>query len=233
MKTRVYQHVFFDLDHTLWDFDRNARKTLYHLHREFQEHLPPRVSPEDFSQRFLLHNQALWNRYQEGKLRRKDFQWKRFWLTLLDFGRPDPMLSQRLHQAYAEILPQQPCLVPQARETLEYMACHYSLHLITNGMESVQVQKLKSSGIDGYFLHVISSEISLSRKPHPEIFAYAQSITGARPQDSVMIGDRYDVDILGARRAGWDQIYFNPGRKAHGQQPTMEIHSLGDLVHLL
>lgn len=233
MITRAYKHVFFDLDHTLWDFETNATRTIHQIHREFRDLLPAHVGPRDFAQRFRIHNHNLWMRFQEGKIRRRDFQWKRFWLTLMDFGCADQNLSLRLHNSYADILPFQGRLIPHARQTLEYLSERYSLHLITNGLESVQTQKIRSSGIEDYFRHIICSENSMSRKPQPEIFQYAQSMTGALPEESVMIGDRYEVDIVGARRAGWDQIYSNPGRRRHGQKPTLEIRCLRELMDRL
>ncbi len=228
----TYKHLFFDLDHTLWDFDRNSEETMRMLYAEYT--LVGR-GIEDFTEFYRVysgHNDRLWERFRNGFIRRDDLRWKRIWYTLLDFKVADTALAHEMSAAYLEILPTQSLLMPYAKELLEHCQGRYRMHLITNGFETTQWQKLRYSGIADFFGEVITSERSNSLKPHREIFDYALKTTGATSEDSIMIGDALDIDILGASNAGWDQVYFNPAKKEHQRRPTYEVHSLDALIEI-
>lgn len=228
-----YKHLFFDLDHTLWDFEKNSEHTWRRL---YEEHNLAGLGITDFDAFFRtynVHNDKLWERFRNKFIKRDELRWKRVWLTLLDFKIADSALSHELSTAYLEILPTQSALIPSAKEVLEYCRERYQMHLITNGFETTQWQKLQYAGIAGYFNEVITSEKSSSMKPHPEIFDYALRCTGAACGESLMIGDALDADIIGAINAGWDQVYYNPMRIAHDQQPTYEIADLKELLTIL
>lgn len=229
---KTYKHLFFDLDHTLWDFDKNSELTLTRLYLEHD--LPSRGINDfvEFNTRFNEHNDRLWVRYRGGYIRREELRWKRFWLTLLDFKIGDTALAHELSSAYLEILPTQTTLMPAAKELLDHCSKKYTLHLITNGFETTQWLKLQYSGIASYFKEVITSEKSNSLKPHPDIFDYALKATGARMDESIMIGDALEIDVRGAYNAGWDQVYYNPFKKAHDGAPTYEVHHLNDLLEI-
>jgi putative hydrolase of the HAD superfamily len=231
---KTYKHLFFDLDHTLWDFETNSGITLQKLYLDFN--LKERGIPdfELFRQTYEMHNEKFWERYRKGFIRREELRWKRMWHTLLDFKVADNNLAHTMSTVYLEILPQQGALMPYAMELLEYCkAKDYQMHLITNGFETTQWQKMRTSKIDHYFREVITSESSNSMKPLKGIFEYAISASGAAIQESIMIGDALEADILGAQRFGMDQIYFNPGKKAHNENPTHEIGCLSELKQLL
>jgi putative hydrolase of the HAD superfamily len=228
-----YKHLFFDLDHTLWDFDTNSEKTLLQLFNEYE--LAKKGVPdfEVFKSTYKIHNDKMWERFRNGFIKREELRWKRIWLTLLDFKIANTPLAYEMSAAYLEILPTQTVLMPFAKETLAYCKNHYSLHLITNGFETTQWQKLQYSGIKTFFETVITSEKSNSMKPHKGIFDYALEMTKAQPEDCLMIGDALEIDVLGAHNAGWDQVYFNPHKTAHSSKPTFEISCLSELMHLL
>jgi putative hydrolase of the HAD superfamily len=229
---KAYKHLFFDLDHTLWDFDRNSELTLRQLYDEYQlGDMDIAFAP--FHESYNIHNDRLWGRFRNGTLKREELRWKRFWLALLDFKIADTALAHELSSAYLEILPTQTSLMPFAKEILEHCKQKYVLHLITNGFETTQRLKMQYSGIASYFSHIITSEKSNSMKPHPDIFDYALKTTGATPEDCIMIGDALDIDILGAANAGWDHVYFNPAKTPHDKKPTYEVHSLSDLMAIL
>lgn len=229
-----YKHLFFDLDRTLWDFESNSGATLEHLFREFALQRLGIHEFEVFRQRYEYHNERFWERFRKGYMRRDDLRWKRMWHTLLDFKVADAGFALELSKVYLELLPQQGRLMPHAKEVLEYCRKNdYKLHLITNGFENTQWQKMRTSGIDHYFDQVITSEGSNSMKPKPGIFAYAVQAAGATAQTSVMIGDSLEADIQGARLYGMDQIYFNPGRTQHKYNCTYEIDCLSKLKTLL
>lgn len=230
---KSYKYLFFDLDHTLWDFDRNSEATMRQLYDEYG--LKAR-GIEDFDALFKtynLHNDRLWDRYRKGFIRREELRWKRMWLMLLDHKVADTSLAHELSVAYLEILPTQTLLLPGAKELLDHCVNRYDMHLITNGFETTQRLKLQYSGISRYFTHLITSEKSNSIKPHKDIFDYALKAANAVPEQSIMIGDAIDIDILGAINAGWDTIYFNQHNKPHERKPTYEVQHLADIIPLL
>jgi putative hydrolase of the HAD superfamily len=171
MQQGKYRHIFFDLDHTLWDFDANARATLEQLHLDLN--LPAKgVHDFDlFYRKYLAHNEILWERYRNGSIKQDELRIKRMWLTLLDFRIADDELSRQLSELFLQLLPTRTILFPDTIEVLNYLSEKgYGLHLITNGFEHTQHSKLKSSGLHKFFEHVITSEGSNSLKPKKEIF---------------------------------------------------------------
>jgi putative hydrolase of the HAD superfamily len=227
---KVYKHLFFDLDHTLWDFDKNSELTLQQLYAEYELDKRGILDFDAFVSFFNAHNDKLWERFRSGYIKRDDLRWKRFWLTLLDFKIGDTALAHELSSAYVEILPTQTVLTPHAKELLDHCSSKYHMHLITNGFETTQWMKLQYSGISSYFKHIITSEKSNALKPHADIFDYALKATGANIEESIMIGDALEIDVMGAYNAGWDQVYYNPAKKEHSRKPTYEVHQLCDLL---
>ncbi|QHS61598.1 YjjG family noncanonical pyrimidine nucleotidase [Chitinophaga agri] len=230
-----YKHIFFDLDHTLWDFETNAYLVLEQLYHAHNLEARGVTSFKDFHSVYMVHNEKLWDRFRKGYITRNDLRNKRFRLTLLDFRIGDEKLCEALGCQFLEQLPTQTALFPHAKEVLEYLAAkNYPIHMITNGFEEVQYLKMKSSGIDHFFTHVITSESAGSLKPYREIFDYAVAKAGATAETSIMIGDTLDVDILGARNAGIDQVYFNNQVPVTGDpKPTYVINSLHELKDIL
>jgi putative hydrolase of the HAD superfamily len=227
---KAYQHLFFDLDHTLWDFETNSEVSLRRLYEEYALDTYGIEDFKDFLTQYNIHNDRLWDRFRNGFIKREELRWKRMWLTLLDFRIGDTALAHELSTFYLEILPTQGLLMPGAREVLEYCKDKYTMHLITNGFESTQRMKLQYAGIAPYFKELITSEKSNSMKPHKEIFEFAMRTTGAKPEEAIMIGDALDIDILGAFNAGWDQVYFNHDQLPHDKKPTYEVHYLKELI---
>ncbi len=225
-----YKHLFFDLDHTLWDFDANSKLTLHELYGSFQLQSKGIHNFDLFYKNYLVHNDKLWERYRNGFIKVDELRWKRMWLTLIDFKIGDEALAKEMGIRFLDLLPTRKLLFPNTIEILEYLSGkNYQLHLITNGFEKTQHSKLKNSGIDKYFVEVITSESSNSLKPHKEIFEYAFAKTGALKNESIMIGDSIEVDIQGAIDAGIDQVYVN---HIHGMptiSPTYTVYSLKEL----
>ncbi len=224
-----YKHLFFDLDHTLWDFEKNSEQTLLQLYNEYELSKRGIEDFDAFYKQYAEHNERLWERFRKGFIKREELRWKRMWLTLLDYKITDTALAHEMSTAYLEILPTCKLLIPHAKDLLEHCKNKYSLHLITNGFETTQWLKLQYSGIATYFTAVITSEKSNSMKPYKEIYEYALKTTGAQVNNSIMIGDALDIDILGAINAGWDQAYFNPNKLKHQRKPTYEVSELCEL----
>lgn len=229
-----YKHLFFDLDHTLWDFDANARLTLEQLHINFK--LPERgIHDFDrFHQNYLAHNERLWAEYRNGAIRQDELRLKRMWLCLLDFNIDDEELAMQMNELFLQLLPARNLLFPDTIDVLQYLAQKgYSLHLITNGFEEVQHKKLENSGLSPFFNVVVTSECSNSLKPQKEIFHFALDKTGASVKESLMIGDTLDVDVAGALNIGMDAVHVNYNRKEQDIQPTYTIYHLKELKEFL
>jgi putative hydrolase of the HAD superfamily len=231
---RIYKHLFFDLDHTLWDFDTNARASLEELYVECK--LEERSIPDfdAFYHHYLYHNKILWERYQQGFIKAEELKWRRMWRTLLEFKIGDEALAKEMSVRFLELLPMKRQLFPYTREILEYLRDKkYVMHLITNGFEKTQWQKIRASGIDVFFTEVITSESSNSMKPEAEIFAHALSSASAHKEESIMIGDNLEADIRGGINAGMDTIFVNHLGINTDIQPTYTIHHLKELESIL
>lgn len=225
-----YKHIFFDLDHTLWDFDANSRYALEELYGLFQLREKGVSDFNLFYSNYLVHNEKLWARYRNGHIKAEELRWKRMWLTLVDFKVGDEQLARDIGARFLELLPDKNLLFPYTLEILQYLTDKkYGLHLITNGFDQVQHRKLQNSGLDKFFVEVITSESCGSIKPHKEIFDYAFMKAKAQVHESIMIGDSMEADIQGAINAGIDQIYANYLKRDPLIQPTFMISSLKEL----
>ena len=230
-----YKHLFFDLDHTLWDFEANSRQTLAEIYGLMNLREKGVDDFDLFHKNYLGHNDKLWDRYRKGYIKVDELRWKRMWLSLLDFKVADEVLAREMGIVFLDLLPTRKLLFPHAIEILDYLVeNNYSLHLITNGFEKTQHSKLKNSGLDKYFSFVITSEGSNSLKPDKAIFDYALKQAGATEANSIMIGDTIDVDILGALNAGIDQVHVNhltnqPVPISERVLPTYTVYSLKEL----
>ncbi|HKP32196.1 MAG TPA: YjjG family noncanonical pyrimidine nucleotidase [Chitinophagaceae bacterium] len=225
-----YTHLFFDLDHTLWDFDANSRHTLEELYHKLS--LRDRgVNDFDlFHTNYLSHNEKLWERYRNGFIKVEELRVKRMWHTLLDFKIGDELLAKEMSTQFLDMLPTRTKVFPHTFEVLDYLTAKgYKLHMITNGFEKTQHSKLQSSGLAKYFVEVITSEGSNSLKPHKEIFDYALEKAKCCAEESIMIGDSLEVDIQGAMDAGIDQVFVNHLGIQCNIKPTYTIHSLDEL----
>lgn len=232
-----YKNLFFDLDHTIWDFEANSRLTLEELYEQMNLKEKGIHDFNLFHQNYLVHNDRLWDYYRKGTIKVDELRWKRMFLSLLDFKIADEPLAKEMGVVFLDLLPTRKLLFPYANEILNYLAeKKYRLHLITNGFEKTQHSKLEHSGIAKYFEEVITSEGSNSLKPHKEIFEYAFQKTNALPEESIMIGDSIDVDILGALNAGIDQVHVNHLNNeimnVNGKTPTYTIFNLKELEEI-
>ena len=228
----MYKHLFFDLDHTLWDFETNSKSALNSLYEDYLGSLS--ASFERFHETYRDVNSLFWAQYRVGRVKKEELRIGRFRETLLRFGYEDEQLSQSLADGYVERSPYQTALFPNAITTLEDLKEKgYDMHIITNGFEEVQHIKIKESGLLPFFSEIITSEQVDVRKPHPLIFKHAVDKARSKKSESVMIGDNLIADILGARDFGMDQVFFNPETSAHDEQPTYEISDLSQLSEIL
>ena len=232
--TRKYRHLFFDLDHTLWDFDTNAKEALTELYDHFKLH-ELTVSPfDEFYTTYLHHNAIIWDRYHKGFITVDELKWKRMQRTLLDFKIGDEVLAKEMSTKFLELLPTKQKLFDYTTEILDYLVNKkYILHLLTNGFEKTQWSKITNSNIAKYFTNVITSEISSCIKPSKEMFEFAITRAGAQLHESIMIGDNLDADIQGAINAGMDSIFVNHINATTELTPTYTIYHLKELEDIL
>lgn len=228
-----YKHLFFDLDRTLWDFEKSAMEAFREMVQIHQLEKLGIPKTEVFHRTYQEHNHRLWEKYRLGQIEKSELMWKRFHLALLEYGVDNKELAIQLGNDYVRISPLKVNLFPHTMEILAYLQPKYALHLITNGFKEVQEVKLKSSGMDRYFQHLITSEEAGVKKPAAGIFHYAFQKAGGRPEESLMIGDDYEVDILGAKNMGMDQVFFDPDRQATSNGSTYYIQDLMELKEIL
>jgi len=230
----AYKDLFFDLDHTLWDFETNSRETIQELYTTHRLAELGIVDFDGFYNTYSAHNHRLWDRYTKGFIKQEELRWKRVYLSLLDFKVANEPLAKEMSQAYLEILPNKKHLFPYTIEILEYLKQKdYKMHLITNGFESVQFKKIKNSGLQDYFIEVITSEASNSLKPQKEIFEYALKNAKASVEKSIMIGDNEFADIQGGINMGMDTIFVNHIQAIPTIPATYTITHLKELETIL
>jgi len=228
-----YRHIFFDLDHTLWDFEENSKLTLNTLYNEFKLWEYNIDNFLDFHSCYAIRSSELWIEFLDGLISHEEFQWKRMWLTMMDYQINDPDLAIQLNVRFQAILPTQRTLMPFARDILQYCKDHYTIHVLSNGTHEVQSLKLQCAGILPYFTEVITANKCNAFKPMQQVFDYALKTTGATAENSLMVGDSLTMDIIGARNAGWDQVLYNPLQKEHFEHPTFEINNLNELMAII
>ena len=230
----AYKDLFFDLDHTLWDFELNSKETMQEL---YSTHHIAALGITDFDAFFNIytaHNHRLWDRYSKGFIKQEELRWKRIYLSLLDFKIANEQLSKEMSLEFLQILPTKKKLFPHTIEILNYLkGKDYKMHLITNGFESVQMQKIKNAEIAHYFTEVITSETSNSLKPNKEIFEFALKTANATLSESIMIGDNETADIQGGINVGMDTVFVNHLNAAPTIHATYTITHLKELEALL
>lgn len=217
----------------MWDFEKSAEQAfeeIYNNQKLFKKGIP---SVKEFHDKYTIHNNRLWDQYRKGEIKKEILKGLRFNLTLNDFGIKDEELAEKIGNDYVHISPLKVNLFPYSIEILEYLHPNYKLHIITNGFSEVQYTKLKSSGMNKYFTEVITSEEAGVKKPNSEIFNFAFQKTGAIPQESIMIGDDYEVDIIGAQNVGMNQIFFDPFKETGKNGSTYYINSLKEIKGIL
>jgi putative hydrolase of the HAD superfamily len=230
---KKYNHIFFDLDHTLWDYDVNAGLALHELFDHYDFPKVTDCTKEQFVSLFFEVNHAIWDLYNEHKIDRAYIRETRFATIFEQLNIKLNITPQQFDIEYVLLCPQKENVFEGAHDILDYLRENYQLHIITNGFDDVQYTKMKSAKIDHYFDVVITSENSNSRKPAPEIFQLALSQSGAALGESIMIGDNLISDIMGARDFGMDHVWFNPEKKQTLIPPTYEIQALHQLRSLL
>jgi putative hydrolase of the HAD superfamily len=230
---KQYKHIFFDLDHTIWDFDKNAEETLHELYSTYKLKDIGLHSADLFIETYTRHNHRLWAEYHLGRITKNELREERFKSTFIELGVQPDLMPADFEDAYVNLGPTKTNLFPHAHETLAYLQSKYTLHLISNGFKESTEIKVKGTNLGGYFQNVIISEVVGVNKPDPLIFKHAIELAGATIPESIMIGDSIEADIRGAMGVGMDAIYFNPFNLEKPADVAVQISHLKELTLLL
>ncbi len=224
------KHIFFDLDHTLWDFEKNSALAFEKI---FQE-LNFEIDSQLFMDIYNPINVAYWKLYERNEIdqeglrinRLKDaFEAINFEVTLEEIN--------VISHLFIEYLTSNNHLIDGAIETLDYLKEKYELHIITNGFSFVQEVKLQKSNLDKYFVTITNSELAGHKKPHENIFQFALLLANASKNQSIMVGDSIEADILGAINFGIKAVYFNPANEKVSHDAIIQIQNLTQLKNIL
>lgn len=229
---KQYQHIFFDFDRTIWDFEKNSEVALSKLYHEYNLEKRLKVGFQEFLASYKIQNDLLWKDYRLGKVLKDELRQARFYNTFEKFGLKDKDLAMRYNDDYVIHASSQTHLIPGAKEVLDYLYPHYQLHIITNGFLEAQETKLDACDLRKYFKQIIISDGLGFKKPDQRIFTHAMDLANATAANSLMIGDDYGPDVLGAKSVGMDQVYLE-WIKVEDNQANFTIHSLFELKGIL
>lgn len=230
---KAYKHLLIDLDNTIWNFDANSKASLeevFHIHKLHEKF----EGFEHFHNLYALRNHQLWADYAHKRINKKTLNYERFNYPLLQIGITDPMLADKIGSDYLSRCASKTELMPHALELLEYLKGKYQMHILSNGFAEIQYTKLKCSNLEQYFDRIFLSEIVGVLKPDKLIFEYAIKSLNARKAEVLMIGDNFDADISGAKKAGIDQLFYNIEKKSDLPfTPTYSVFSLDEIAGIL
>lgn len=225
MKIKGITDVFFDLDHTLWDFDKNSGLTFGKIFKLNNIE----IDLQEFLSHYEPINLKYWKLYREEKIEKPALRFGRLYdaFSAINITVKDDVIHQ-LSKDYIAHLSSFNHLFKNTFEILDYLKTSYNLHIITNGFREVQYKKMTNSKINQYFKTVTNSESVGVKKPNPEIFNHALKVANVNVDRTVMIGDNYEADILGAINVGMDAIYFSP----HNNHTDLAVKHINNLIHL-
>lgn len=229
----AYKNIFIDLDDTLWDIHQNGRECLEEIYIDYRF---GRFYPDfdSYYDAYMPGNNYLWGLYRQGQITKEALTVERFLRPLRAFGIKDPEFAKRLSDDFLDRTTRKTKLVEGALELLDHLKPRYRMHILSNGFREVQYKKIENSGLRTYFDKIILSEDARANKPHPDIFTFALKNTNARRDQTIMIGDSWEADILGAFQSRIAQIWFNSRQdEAEGFQPTYTVRRLVEIKQIL
>ncbi|CAI8158275.1 MAG: Putative HAD-hydrolase YfnB [Bacteroidota bacterium] len=229
MNKQQIKALYFDLDHTLWDFEANSALAFESLFKEFRIDL----DLNQFLAVYIPNNNVYWKLYREGKIDKETLRFERLKTVFdkLNYAASNTLIDD-MSDAYIQTLPEYNMLFDGAIEILTALKQHYALHVITNGFQDVQYFKMRNSGLLSFFDTVTDSSSVGVKKPNPKIFEYALEVGKVSPNESMMIGDNLEADIEGALKTGMHAVHFMPLKKRHPSH-YIEIEKLHELKFLL
>lgn len=227
-----YKYLFFDLDRTLWDFEKNTIETLQEIYTDYSLKLYF-DSFHEFHSTYRQINEQLWEKYRNKEISKDELRDERFYLTLKEKGYQDKSLSQKIGIDYINKTPNKTALFPNTHEVLTELSKKYTMYVLTNGFKEVQIKKVNNCNLTPYFKEIFTSEDAGVQKPNAQFFRFVLDTINAQVNEAIMIGDDLKVDILGAQNVNMDTIFFNTNNQNHNEKPTYEIFSLKELLEIL
>ena len=220
------KHIFFDLDHTLWNFEKNSALTFKFLLDKYNI----TIDLQKFLKVYMPINFSLWNLYRDDKITKEYLRHNRLKSTFEKLNiKIDLGLIDEISNDYVKHLPDNNFLLPNAIPVLDYLFQKYTLHIITNGFTEVQNTKILNSNLNKYFSCIIDSETVGVKKPHSKIFNYAYNISkAAYKNECLMIGDNYQADVMGALNNGFKAIHLNSNNESYHENSII----ITDLISL-
>lgn len=229
----MYESLFIDLDDTLWDIHLNGKECLEEVYHDYgySKYYP---TFEDYYKVYMPSNNYLWGLYRQGVIKKEELIVERFLAPVREFGIDDPEYAKNLSDDFLERTTRKTRLVDGTIELLEYLKPRYKMHILSNGFREVQYKKIENSGLRKYFDKIILSEDANINKPHEGMFTYALKNTNSKRNKTIMIGDSWEADIVGAKNSRIDQIWFNPAHlNPDGFEPTFTVDSLLKIIEIL
>lgn len=228
-----YKNIFIDLDDTLYDFkgaSMESFKEAYDLlgyNRFFS-------SFEQYIELYTPRNLQLWEQYGRGEITKSELNRIRYSYPLEAVGIHDEELAAQFCREALSRIPTKNKLIPGCKELLDYLYPKYNLYILSNGFQELQEHKMLTTGIRRYFKSLILSDHIGIYKPRRELFEHALNSTGSTVTDSIMVGDMFETDIVGAANIGLDQLFFNiSGIKELPFTPTYEVRNLKEIMAIL
>ena len=226
------RHIFFDFDHTLWDFEKNSCEAITELFDVFNLHEKISSLPA-FLENYQAVNLAYWDRYNRGEIDKRTVRYGRFYDIFSGYSIENHVdFAERFADKYLELAPTKTNIFPYTHDVLVYLRTKYKVHMITNGFKEVLEVKMTYTNLHGYFDIITCSEDVGVNKPNPGIFLAALENSGALAHESLMIGDSFEADIEGAHKCGIKPIHFNP-KKQPFTHPHLQINCLSELKSFL
>lgn len=226
----MIKHLFFDLDHTIWDFDKNAQETLSDLYTQYRLQELGLDSAEKFIATYTENNHMLWADYHVGKITKDVLRAERFSRTFSQLGVHPDHIPAQFEIDYVQLTPRKTNLFAGSKDVLTYLQKKYALHIISNGFKESTLTKMDVCGLNPYFENVIISEDVGVNKPDKAIFEYALDKAAAFKEESIMIGDSIEADIRGAQNFGMKAIFFNPLNKDLPEDVHWQINHMEELL---
>ena len=231
---KPYKHLFFDLDHTLWDFEQNAHDCLCELYKHFNLNALGVENAAVFCEKFSEANHHYWALLERKEITVAQLRRRRFVAAFEKMDIPiEEAFGLEMTDVFLQLLPTKKALIEGAIEVLEYLKPNYQLHILSNGHQELQAQKMQNSGILHYFEEHITVDKANALKPDKAIFEYALKCTNASLSNSLMIGDNYEADIKGALNAKFHAVFYNPAGEETVEKPTFDIVKLIELKRFL
>ena len=230
---QLYKHLFIDLDDTLWDIHSNSKECLFEIYNEYGYNKFYNTF-DDYYNVYMPSNHHLWGLYRDGSISKDELIVERFLVPVREFGIDDADYAKKLSDDFLERTTFKTKLVDGTMDLLNYLKPKYQMHILSNGFREVQYKKIENSGLTPYFDEIILSDEIGVNKPHAEFFTFALEKAKADPTETLMIGDSWDADILGAYNSNIHQMWFNPeSHSPNGFTPTYCVKTLSEIKDIL